>query len=139
MPTVFATLLVRQIIDPALELEVGPKPTMATKFPADLANVLPIIIGKSTAGSELDPRFGADFAVLQFDVYAADETEAQKWCAWCRDQVFSAYTKQTEYEEGHLTSFTTDQVPSRFPDNTLPADIERYMTQLRVGVKPPPP
>ena len=137
MPTVFVNKLIREILEPPLALEDTPKPTLSTKFPADLTAVVPIIVGRATTGSELDPRFGADFAVLQFDVYAADETTAQEWSAWVRDEVFEAYRTQTVYGQGHLSSFNTDQVPHRFPDQTIPDNLSRYMSQYRVGVKPP--
>lgn len=129
--------LLTEIVRPPLAALPDPKPAFETRFPADLDDRLPLIVGKMSAGSELDPRFGADFASCQFDVYARDRADAVKWSNWLRGVLYTAYYKQTVYDEGHLSSFQTLTIPYRFPDNTIPEGTVRYLSEYRLGVKPP--
>lgn len=132
------TKLLTQIIRPKLVESVeDPKPTFVTEFPADLADVVPLIVGKAVAGSELDPRFGADFLSCQFDVYANGRTAAVQWSNWLRGELYDAYDKQTVFGEGHISSFSTTMVPYDFPDTTLPDGVVRFLSEYRLGVKPP--
>lgn len=130
--------LLTQIIRPPLEDSVeDPKPTFVTEFPPNLDDVVPLIVGKASAGSELDPRFGADFMSCQFDVYANGRNQAVQWSHWLRAELYNAYDKQTVYGQGHLSSFQTLTVPYKFPDNTLPDGVVRFISEYRLGVKPP--
>lgn len=140
MPTVYVNKLLTQIIRPALldeDLEPGEvRPTMVTKFPADLLASLPLIVAKGTPGSEIDPRFGADAAVVQVDVYALDEDEAQKWAAWVRELLVKCWQKQTVFGAGYVSYLTTLVVPWELPDTSAPDDVVRYLGEYRINVRP---
>lgn len=131
--------LLTQIIRPKLVEEDEPKPTFVTEFPANLDDVCPLIVGKASASSELDPRFGADIMVCQFDVYAKSRDDAVSWSNWLRGELYDAYDKQTVFGEGHLSSFQTTTPPYKFPDTTIPDGVVRFLSEYRLGVKAAPP
>jgi hypothetical protein len=140
MATVYMNQLLTQIIRPALLLEPADgRPTMQTKMPADVLASLPLIVAKGTAGSEIDPRFGADAVVAQVDVYAAGETEAQKWAAWVRDLLVECWEKQTVFDAGYISYLTTVVVPWELPDSFVPDGVVRYLAEYRLNVRPKPP
>lgn len=140
MPTVYVNKLLTQIIGPALALEdpVG-RPVLQTKLPADVLTNLPLIVAKGTPGSEIDPRFGADTAIVQVDVYAADSEDlAQKWAAWVRDLLFDTYKNQTVFAAGYVSHFETVVVPWELPDSYVPDNVVRYLAEYRLNVRPAP-
>lgn len=142
MPSVYVNKLLTQVFRPALAAADpidGVKPTMVTRFPANVLEVAPIIIAKGTPGSERDARFGADSVTVQIDVYALDEDTAQAWAAWCRDILRDAWLQQTVYGEGHISSFVNGVIPWRFPDSAMPDGVERYTAEYTLGVKTPVP
>jgi hypothetical protein len=139
MATVFVNMLLTQIIRPALLAEdPDGRPEFMTKFPASVLDHLPLIVGKGTPGSEIDPRFGADSVVVQFDVYANDEVEAQKWAAWVRDLLVDCWEKQTVFDAGYVSYFSTVVVPWELPDSTVPDGVVRYLAEYRINVRPKP-
>lgn len=138
--TVYVNKLLTQIIRPSLLVAPtfeGVRPSYVTKQPANVADVLPIIVGKGVAGSELDPRFGADFASAQFDVYAGGEDAAHHWSQWLRNRLWSAYNPGEVFTDGYISSFETLSTPFEFPDSSMPSDIVRYTSEYRLGVRPP--
>lgn len=141
---VFVNKLLTEVFRTGLaEVVEDGKPVMQTKLPADPTEELPLIVARSGAGSELDARFGADFATVIVDVYADNSTGtgedvAQKWASWARNELLAAWEWQRTFPSGHVSSFESTNSPANVDDAKMPDQVTRYLATYRIGVRPPP-
>lgn len=133
MTDIFVNKLLLQIVRPEFESEA----TVTSKMMTNVLEFLPLVWVRATSGSEIHPEF-ADYASVQVDTYGPDEAVAFEFARRTRRALYDAWSSQTVYDEGHVSSFRTLSTPYDFPDSSQPSGLSRYSAEYQLGLRPPP-